>query len=161
MEYFEFDMMKLLSNKLQINELQARTLIYNLLLAVKYLHSTGIMHRDLKPSNILITEKCTVKLCDFGFARAFEVQSKPNTQVRPLSPVCFTRWYRPPEICFKKEDYNEKCDMWSIGCIASEILQQSSKDNFNKDSKILFRGSSSYSISPNGEEESKGENHIS
>jgi len=54
-----------------LSEKQAKTVIYNLLLAVKYLHSTGVMHRDLKPQNILITKSCTVKLCDFGLARNF------------------------------------------------------------------------------------------
>ena len=75
------------------------------MIAVKYLHSAGIMHRDLKPSNILITKNCTIKLCDFGFARNFGQLREPTekqTKARPLSPVCFTRWYRPPEICFRK-----------------------------------------------------------
>lgn len=81
MEYYDFDMMKLLSNKSnKINPLQAKTLIYNLLLAIKYLHTTGVMHRDLKPSNILITEKCTIKLCDFGFARNYKNEEKSNTK---------------------------------------------------------------------------------
>lgn len=80
MEYYDFDLMKLLSNKVNmINEMQAKTLIYNLLLAVKYIHSTGIMHRDLKPSNILITEKCTIKICDFGFARNFKSEELKKT----------------------------------------------------------------------------------
>jgi serine/threonine protein kinase len=149
MEFYDFDLMKLLSNKVNlINGMQAKTLIYNLLLAVKFLHSTGIMHRDLKPSNILITEKCTIKICDFGFARNYATKESHKTKMRPLSPVCFTRWYRPPEICFRKTKYDEKSDMWSVGCIASEILQQSSKDTIEKASKVLFRGSSSYAISP-------------
>lgn len=123
MEFYDFDLMKLLQNKVNvISKLQAKTLIYNLLLAVKFMHSTGVMHRDLKPSNILITERCTIKICDFGFARNYHVPEKTHTKQRPLSPVCFTRWYRPPEICFKKENYDESCDIWSFGCIASEII---------------------------------------
>ena len=103
MEFYEHDLQKLLyNNKSKINMVQAKTLIYNLLIAVKYLHTTGIMHRDLKPSNILITDKCTIKLCDFGFARNYKNELKQNETSRSLSPVCFTRWYRPPEICLKK-----------------------------------------------------------
>jgi len=105
------------------------------------------MHRDLKPSNILITERCTIKLCDFGFARNYKSSEESTTlKMRPLSPVCFTRWYRPPEICFKKTNYDESCDMWSVGCIISEIMHQSQEKS--KKDCILFKGSSSYQISP-------------
>lgn len=44
-------------------------LSFNILSALSYLHSVGILHRDLKPENILINEDCKVKLCDFGLAR--------------------------------------------------------------------------------------------
>lgn len=46
-----------------------RTIIYNLLNAVKFLHSRNVIHRDLKPANILIDKDCNVKICDFGLAR--------------------------------------------------------------------------------------------
>ena len=44
-------------------------IIFNLANALKFIHSANIVHRDLKPANILIDETCTIKLCDFGFAR--------------------------------------------------------------------------------------------
>jgi len=46
--------------------------VYNLLCAVKYLHSANVLHRDLKPANILVNEDCSVKICDFGLARSIE-----------------------------------------------------------------------------------------
>lgn len=70
MDYYEFDLRKLLDsreNLVSVN--QVKILMYNLLLAIKFLHSAGIMHRDIKPSNILITQDCNIKICDFGFAR--------------------------------------------------------------------------------------------
>lgn len=45
------------------------TIIYNILSAVKYIHSANIIHRDIKPANILIDINCGVMLCDFGLAR--------------------------------------------------------------------------------------------
>lgn len=50
-----------------------RWFLYQLLLAVKYMHSAGVIHRDIKPANILLTEQCDLKLCDFGLARGVEI----------------------------------------------------------------------------------------
>lgn len=44
-------------------------IFYNLLCAMNFLHTAGIMHRDIKPANILINQDCSVKLCDFGLSR--------------------------------------------------------------------------------------------
>ena len=44
--------------------------VYNLICAVKYIHSANVLHRDLKPANILVNEDCSVKICDFGLARS-------------------------------------------------------------------------------------------
>lgn len=45
---------------------------YQLVCALKYLHSAELIHRDIKPSNILIDESCHVKLCDFGLCRSID-----------------------------------------------------------------------------------------
>jgi len=50
--------------------LHIKTVVYNVVCAVKYVHSADVLHWDLKPANILINEDCTVKLCDFGLARS-------------------------------------------------------------------------------------------
>ena len=51
-------------------------IFYNILCCLNFLETANILHRDLKPSNILVTNKCAIKLCDFGFART--IQSKQN-----------------------------------------------------------------------------------
>lgn len=71
------------------------------------------MHRDLKPSNILINENCDLKICDFGLARIQEPQ---------MTGYVSTRYYRAPEIMLTWRRYNEKVDMWSVGCIFAEML---------------------------------------
>ena len=53
----------------KITEGHVIQIIYNLLCAVKLIHSANIIHRDLKPANILIDQNCNIKLCDFGLAR--------------------------------------------------------------------------------------------
>ena len=44
--------------------------MYNLLSALKFLHSANVLHRDIKPSNILVDERCQIRICDFGLARS-------------------------------------------------------------------------------------------
>jgi mitogen-activated protein kinase 1/3 len=53
-----------------LTDLHVQTILYNLLCALKYMHSAKVLHRDIKPANILINEDCSIKVCDFGLARA-------------------------------------------------------------------------------------------
>ncbi|CAJ0571443.1 unnamed protein product, partial [Mesorhabditis spiculigera] len=99
-------------------------LIFQLLCAMKHLHRSGIIHRDLKPENIVINEDVTLKILDFGLAR----RTPFDAQMRMTNYVV-TRWYRAPEVILEM-GYNEKVDVWSIGCIFAEILTR----------KILFPG---------------------
>jgi serine/threonine protein kinase len=71
MEYMQTDLKELLNltASTKITEAHTIQIIYNLLCAVKFLHSANIIHRDLKPANILIDQNCKIKLCDFGLAR--------------------------------------------------------------------------------------------
>ena len=52
-----------------ISQQHTKLILYNLLCALKYIHSANVMHRDLKASNILINQECQIKICDFGIAR--------------------------------------------------------------------------------------------
>lgn len=73
------------------------------------------MHRDLKPSNILFESKDSdsIKVVDFGTSTHFDLDSK-------MRKIFGTLEYLAPE-CWRME-YDEKCDLWSIGCIVYTIL---------------------------------------
>ena len=122
-DYINFNLFKALhETKTKMTRDQALVLSYNLLCAVKFLHSANILHRDLKPANILTNEMLQVKICDFGLARGLEVEDCPSFRKRKLSPTCFTRFYRPPEVIVHNEVYGESADVWSLGCVLSEIF---------------------------------------
>ena len=70
MQCVDYDLSSLIGHsENELCEQQGLILIYNLLLSLNYLHTANVIHRDIKPSNILITQQCTVKICDLGFAR--------------------------------------------------------------------------------------------
>jgi mitogen-activated protein kinase 1/3 len=72
LEYAQSDLKKLLKSPIHLEMIHLQTLIYNILLGLKYIHSADVLHRDLKPANVLINEDCSVRICDFGLARSVE-----------------------------------------------------------------------------------------
>jgi len=70
LELAESDLKKVIKSAIHLQIKHIQTVVYNLLCAVKYLHSANVIHRDLKPANVLVNEDCTVKICDFGLARS-------------------------------------------------------------------------------------------
>ncbi|XAR72254.1 Mitogen-activated protein kinase [Bertholletia excelsa] len=94
--------------------------LYQLLRALKYIHTANVFHRDLKPKNILANSDCKLKICDFGLARV-SFTDAPSAIF--WTDYVATRWYRAPELCgsfFSK--YTPAVDIWSIGCIFAEIM---------------------------------------
>ena len=69
--YVEHDLNKILTmdSAPAFSEQHILIIIYNILCALNFFHSAGLMHRDLKPANILIDDNCNVKICDFGLSR--------------------------------------------------------------------------------------------
>jgi len=120
-EYMESDLHAVIRANI-LKEVHKSYVIYQLLKALKYMHSANVLHRDIKPSNLLIDSECVVKLADFGLARsvaALEQESGPNPV---LTDYIATRWYRAPEILLGSTKYTKGVDMWSVGCILGELL---------------------------------------
>uniref|UniRef100_A0A0G4I2Q6 Mitogen-activated protein kinase n=1 Tax=Chromera velia CCMP2878 TaxID=1169474 RepID=A0A0G4I2Q6_9ALVE len=69
LEMAESDLRKLCRCSVFLSELHVKTIVFNLLSGLQYVHSKGVMHRDLKPANCLVFQDCRVKICDFGLAR--------------------------------------------------------------------------------------------
>nr|XP_016851467.1 PREDICTED: serine/threonine-protein kinase Nek3 [Anolis carolinensis] len=83
-------------------------------LGVKYIHDKRVMHRDIKSKNVFLTQHGKVKLGDFGSALLL---------TSPMAYACSyvgTPYYVPPEI-WENMPYNNKSDIWSLGCILYEL----------------------------------------
>eukprot|EP01080_Neovahlkampfia_damariscottae_P004704 gene4704-8288_t len=92
--------------------------LYQLLRGVKYVHSANVLHRDIKPSNILLNKEMDVKICDFGLSRGVDMDD-PTMSTQYVA----TRWYRAPELIMMWEKCSKEIDVWSIGCVFFELLQ--------------------------------------
>lgn len=75
----------------------------------------------MKAANLLISNTGSLKIADFGLARAFDpkiVREKENWKgkERKYTNCVVTRWYRPPELLLGARQYGGEVDMWGIGC---------------------------------------------
>ncbi|CAD8086970.1 unnamed protein product [Paramecium primaurelia] len=94
---------------LQLDLKIIKSILNQIMSAVKYLHQMNIVHGDIKPENALISRDFIIKLCDFGFAI---IQNQPNAKLRGGS-----EGYTGPEVG-AIEDYDaKKCDMFSLGVV--------------------------------------------
>lgn len=110
----ESDLERIITSDQPLTDAHAQYFMYQLLKALKYIHSAGIIHRDLKPGNLLVNANCDLNVCDFGLARSNEGQQ--------LTEYVVTRWYRAPELLLSSSHYSEAIDIWSAGCILAELL---------------------------------------
>ena len=124
MEYCEgLDLRKFIDENKEKNQLIDKCLIYDIIsdicLGIKEIHNKNIIHRDLKPENLFISENSEnlgiiIKIGDFGISKQLNNNKDfTNTQIGTLA-------YMAPEI-LKGENYNNKVDIWSLGCIIQEL----------------------------------------
>lgn len=123
----------------EFTESDAANIMEQLFSSINYLHSNDVVHRDLKPENLLLEktvgtealggkEKFKIKIIDFGTATIYK---KGQT----LEERYGTPYYIAPEVL--RENYNEKCDIWSLGVIMYVLLCGYPPFNGNTDKEII------------------------
>jgi male germ cell-associated kinase len=99
-----------------LTEPQIKSIMFQLLSGLAYMHKHGFFHRDIKPENLLCHDE-TLKIADLGQAR--EIRARP-----PFTDYVSTRWYRSPELLLRTTTYNSPIDLWACGCIMAELFLQ-------------------------------------
>jgi casein kinase II subunit alpha len=113
-EYTESDPLRMLSGVL--NDFELRYYVYELLKALDYAHSHGIMHRDVKPGNICIDHKARqLRLIDWGLAEFYKPGTKSNLRVSTMN-------YKAPELLIQCPLYHYSIDSWSLGATLAGIV---------------------------------------
>ncbi|KAA8497429.1 Casein kinase II subunit alpha-2 [Porphyridium purpureum] len=90
--------------------------VYEVLKALDYAHSNGIMHRDVKPHNVMIDhQKRKVRLIDWGLAEFYHQNKEYNVRVA-------SRYFKGPELLVDLQDYDYSLDIWSLGCMMAGMI---------------------------------------
>ncbi|KAI9752933.1 MAG: cyclin-dependent protein kinase [Lichina confinis] len=123
-EYAEHDLLQIIHHHTQptrhpIPASTIKSILFQLLNGILYLHSNWVLHRDLKPANIMVTSGGQIKIGDLGLARVFY---KPLHSLYAGDKVVVTIWYRAPELLLGSKHYTPAVDMWAVGCIFAELL---------------------------------------
>ncbi|XP_014239851.1 casein kinase II subunit alpha-like isoform X2 [Cimex lectularius] len=115
-EYIDNTDFKLLYQRLTDQDI--RYYIYELLKALDFCHSMGIMHRDVKPHNVMIDyNKKKLRLIDWGLAEFYHPGQEYNVRVA-------SRYFKGPELLVDYQMYDYSLDMWSLGCMFASMIFQ-------------------------------------
>ncbi|KHN05707.1 Mitogen-activated protein kinase 3 [Glycine soja] len=116
-ELMDTDLHHIIRSNQNLSEEHCQYFLYQILRGLKYIHSANVIHRDLKPSNLLLNSNCDLKIIDFGLAR-------PTLESDFMTEYVVTRWYRAPELLLNSSDYTSAIDVWSVGCIFTELMNK-------------------------------------
>ena len=84
--------------------------MFQIFLAVNFIHGNYIIHRDIKPSNIIIDSNGVVRVTDFGLSRLMTLINNDRTFT-----LCGTKAFFAPELLFNSTQYDYSIDIWSMG----------------------------------------------
>ncbi|KAG9218142.1 hypothetical protein CCMSSC00406_0008081 [Pleurotus cornucopiae] len=121
--YMDHDLAGLLENeRVKLQPSHIKLYMKQLLEGTEYMHSNHILHRDMKAANLLISNTGSLRIADFGLARAFTTSATFRGKEKKYTNCVVTRWYRPPELLLGAQQYGGEVDIWGIGCVLAEMF---------------------------------------
>ncbi|GLT84985.1 hypothetical protein SLE2022_031890 [Rubroshorea leprosula] len=121
-----------LYQKYDLKDSQVSSYTRQILHGLKYLHDKDVVHRDIKCANILVDASGSVKLADFGLAKATKLND-----VKSCKGTAF--WMAPEVVNRKNQGYGLPADIWSLGCTVLEMLTRQIPYSHLECMQALFR----------------------
>ncbi|OIT00096.1 PREDICTED: mitogen-activated protein kinase kinase kinase 1-like [Nicotiana attenuata] len=122
-----------LYQKYHLRDSQVSVYTRQILHGLKYLHDRNVVHRDIKCANILVDANGSVKLADFGLAKATKLNDVKSCKGTAL-------WMAPEVVNRKNQGYGQAADIWSLGCTVLEMLtRQFPYSHLENQMQALFR----------------------
>jgi len=99
-----------------LTELDIKYYIFQLLRALDFIHSHGVVHRDVKPGNVMIDHRNRkLRLIDWGLAEFYHPETDYHIRVG-------SRYYKAPELLVGYKLYDYSLDLWSVGCMLASMM---------------------------------------
>ncbi|KAJ0077897.1 hypothetical protein Patl1_36901 [Pistacia atlantica] len=121
-----------LYQKYNLRDSQVSAYTRQILSGLKYLHEQNVVHRDIKCANILVDASGSVKLADFGLAKATKMNDVKSCKGTPF-------WMAPEVVNLKNRGYGLAADIWSLGCTVLEMLTRQPPYSNLEGMQALFR----------------------
>lgn len=125
MNYYELgDLSKVIKTKRQkhekLDEMIVKKWVGQMMEGIVFVHDKHVIHRDLKPSNIFMTKNLNITIGDFGVSTVMG-----DARTRTRTTVGSMNWMAPEVM---DRPYDERSDVWSLGCIILEMATCSTMD---------------------------------
>ncbi|KAJ1434985.1 Serine/threonine-protein kinase, active site [Sesbania bispinosa] len=121
-----------LYQKYRLKDSQVSVYTRQILSGLKYLHDRNVVHRDIKCANILVDANGSVKLADFGLAKATKLNDVKSSKGSPY-------WMAPEVVNLRNRGYGLAADIWSLGCPVLEMLTRQPPYSHLEGMQALFR----------------------
>ncbi|KAL0412723.1 UNVERIFIED_CONTAM: Mitogen-activated protein kinase kinase kinase [Sesamum radiatum] len=121
-----------LYGKYQLRDSQVSAYTRQILSGLNYLHCRNVVHRDIKCANILVDVSGSVKLADFGLAKATKLNDIKSCKGTPY-------WMAPEVVNRRNHGYGHAADIWSLGCTVLEMLTGQIPYSHLEGMQALFR----------------------
>ncbi|CAK7347053.1 unnamed protein product [Dovyalis caffra] len=121
-----------LYQRYNLRDSQVSSYTRQILHGLKYLHDQNVVHRDIKCANLLVDANGSVKLADFGLAKATKLND-----VKSCKGTAF--WMAPEVVNNKNQGYGLPADIWSLGCTVLEMLTRQIPYSELESMQALFR----------------------
>ncbi|KAK7328237.1 hypothetical protein VNO77_22339 [Canavalia gladiata] len=121
-----------LYQKYRLRDSQVSAYTRQILSGLKYLHDRNVVHRDIKCANILVDANGSVKLADFGLAKATKLNDVKSSKGSPY-------WMAPEVVNLMNRGYGLAADIWSLGCTVLEMLTRQPPYSHLEGMQALFR----------------------